>query len=466
MPTEQRPTQKHNRDTDVVIVGAGLAGLSAADELRHAGTDYLVVEARDRVGGRTLNYDLGNGKVVELGGQWVGPGQDRILDTAAQLGIKTYPTYDDGDKVAFTRGRTVRYHGLTPPAAPWSLLDLGQALYRLNRMSRSVPAQSPWTAPKANNWDAQTLGEWTRRNTRTRYARSNIELWSHAVLAADPGEISLLHALAHASAHRGVFAVASTTDGAQEERIEGGSQRISQALADRLGPERLLLGQPVRTIRYADDAAVITTDDYEITAQRVIVAVSPAIAGTINYYPPLPAARDQLFNKMAMGTIAKVIAVYPTPFWRAHGLSGQAIGDQGPVTFAFDNTPPDGSPGVLVGFVAGRHARKFAELDPAERRSQSLDSFARWFGTEAHSATDYADQLWNNEQWSRGGYFGYFTPGGWTGVGKDLAAPVGPIHWAGAETSGICMGSMDAALRSGTRAANEVLQHLHAGTIA
>ena len=461
MPTDTTH-QLQTLHTDVIVVGAGLSGLAAADELRHAGADYLVIEARDRVGGRTLNYQLGDGKVVELGGQWVGPGQDRILATAAELGIKTFPTYDEGDRLAHTRGRTIRYRGLTPPAAPWSLLDLGQALFRLNRMCRTVPAESPWTAPHAASWDGQTLGDWMRRNTRTRYARTYLELWSHAVLAADPGEVSLLHALAHASAHRGVFAIASTRDGAQDERIEGGSQRISLALAERLDADRLLLSQLARRIRYDADGVTVTTDTYEITAQRVIVAVSPAIAGNIDYSPPLPAARDQLSKKMTMGTVTKVIAVYPTPFWRESGLSGQAVTDQGPITFAFDNTPPDGSPGILLGFVAGHHARDFARLDESERRRQALEGFARWFGDDARTAIDYTDKQWNDDEWSRGGYFGYFPPGGWTTVGKDLTTPIGPIHWAGSETSGICMGSMDGALRAGTRAASEVIEHLRA----
>ena len=161
-----------------------------------------------------------------------------------------------------------------------------------------------------------------------------------------------------------------------------------------------------------------------------------------------------------MGTVTKVVAVYPTPFWRDSGLSGQAVGDEGPITFAFDNTPPDGTPGILLGFVAGRHARDFARLDADERRAQALDGFARWFGSDAHAAIDYAEKQWNEDEWSRGGYFGYFPPGGWTSVGAELTTPVGPIHWAGSETAGICMGSMDGALRAGTRAATEALEHL------
>lgn len=450
--------------TDVVIVGAGLSGLAAANELAHLGADYLIVEARNRVGGRTLNYPLGDGKVVELGGAWVGPGQDQILATAADLGLKTYPTYDDGDRVFWSRGRLARYRGLTPLANPWAMADLGQALGRLNWMARSVPAQAPWTARRARIWDSQTLGAWIRRNTRTRYARTLLELWSHSVLAADPAEVSLLHALSHAAAHRGAFAVASTKGGAQDARIDGGSQQISIALADRLDRDRILLGEPARRIAYDTNGVIVTTDNYEIHARRVIVATSPAISGRISYTPPLPAARDQLAQKMMMGTVAKVIAVYTQPFWRDLGLSGQGLSDEGPVTFVFDNTPADGSPGVLVGFVAGSHARRFSTLPETERRTQALDCFVRWFGPNALNTVDYTDKLWHEDEWARGGYFGYFSPGGWTTFGEHLTTPVGPIHWAGSETSGICMGSMDGALRAGIRAANEATEYLDTRT--
>lgn len=444
---------------DVIVVGAGLSGLVAARELHRNGIDVLVLEAGDRVGGRTLNHPLGDGKVVELGGQWIGPGQHRIAALAQELGIATFPTHDQGRRVLWYRGRLSRYAGTVPTTAPLSAADLGLAVYRLERMAATVPAERPWAAPRAQRWDTRTLASWIDRNTTTRFARMSLTAWSHSVLAADPNEVSLLHALAHAAAHRGVLALCSTTGGAQERRLVGGSQRVALTLAGELG-DRVRLDQPVQMIEHGGDQVRVHTDTDAITAQRVVVAMSPTMAGRIRYTPALPAERDQLTQRMVMGSVTKCVAVYPEPFWRADGLSGQALADRGPVTFAFDNSPPDATPGVLLGFAAGSHARRFARLDHHQRRAAALDCFARWFGPKARQPLDYVDQQWTTEPWIRGGYFGFMPPGGWTALGPALTRPIGRLHWAGSETSGICMGSMDGAVRAGQRAATEITNHL------
>lgn len=451
--------EKATLQADVVVIGAGLSGLAAATECLRLGLRPIVLEARTRVGGRTLNHRLPDGKVVELGGQWIGPGQDQIAETARQLGIETFPTHDAGRKVFLYRSRRRTYRGVTPVSNPVAMADLGQAFVRLERMARTVPPERPWRAPKAKNWDAQTLGSWMRRNTLTAYARAGLTTWAHAVFAADPDELSLLHALAHAAAHRGVFALASTTGGAQQDRIVGGSQRISEVLADGLG-DSIILGSPVASVQQDRCGVTVCSKRADVAAERIVVAMSPTLSARMTYSPPLPAARDQLAQRMTMGTIAKVVAVYPTPFWRTAGLSGQGTSDQGPVTFVFDNSPPDGSPGVLVGFVAGSHARAFAMMTGAERRTAALDCLARWFGPPAADPIDYVEKLWNDDEWSRGGYFGYLPPGAWTTVGATLTEPVGRIHWAGSESSGMCMGSMDGAMRAGIRAAREAADSL------
>lgn len=442
-----------------MIIGAGLSGLAAATECVRLGLEPVVLEARGRVGGRTLNHRLPNGNVVEMGGQWIGPGQDQIAETASRLGIETFPTYDTGRKVFLYRGRRSTYRGVTPVSNPIGMADLGQALTRLQRMARTVSPEKPWTAVKAALWDSQTLGSWMRRNTLTAYARGGLTTWAHAVFASDPGELSLLHALAHAAAHRGVFALAATTGGAQQNRIVGGSQRISEVLADGLG-DRVVLNSPAEAIQQDDDGVVVRSSAAEVTAGRVVVAMSPAMSARLSYQPPLAAARDELTQRMAMGTIAKIIAVYPTPFWRSQGLSGQGTGDQGPLTFVFDNSPPEGSPGVLVGFAAGSNARTFAQMTDSERRTASLDCFVSWFGAAAARPVEYHEKLWNEDEFARGGYFGCMAPGAWTTVGDALTAPAGRIHWAGSESAGWCMGSMDGALRAGIRAAREAAADL------
>jgi monoamine oxidase len=330
---------------------------------------------------------------------------------------------------------------------------------RLERMARSVPADAPWDASKALRWDAQTFASWIRRNTRTRFARALLTLWAESVLAVDPGDLSLLHVLAHANAHRGLIELCSTTGGAQERRFVGGSQRVSLALADQLG-DALRLEQPVRRVEHGGDRVRVHTDRNVFEADRVVVAMSPAMAARLDYSPAMPAVRDQITQRMPMASIVKCIAVYDEPFWRKDGLSGQGLSDRGPVKFVFDNSPPDGTPGVLLGFVAGAGARHFSTLPEAERRKAALECFGRWFGPRAAEPVEYIEKIWAADEWSRGGYAGYMPPRVWTTIGPALTEPVGRVHWAGSETSSTCMGSMDGAVRAGERVAVEVEEAL------
>jgi monoamine oxidase len=443
-------------DVDCAIVGAGLAGLAAARALVAAGRSVVVVEARDRVGGRTLNADIGDGKVVEAGGQWVGPTQHRIMALIRELGLETFPTHGDGDNLVEYRGRRRRYRGTIPRLSPLVLADVAQAQARLDRMARQVPLDAPWRAPKAREWDQQTAWTWLRRNTRTDGARALIQLGIEAVWAAHPGDLSLLHLLFYIHSGGGFDTLISTAGGAQQDRIVGGSQRIALRMAEELGAERILLETPVR--RIARDGDGVTVGD--VRAERAIVAIAPALAGRIAYDPPLPGLRDGLTQRMPQGSVIKCHAVYDEPFWRADGLSGQVTSEQGPVKVAFDNSPPDGSPGVLLGFLEGDQARDLGTLAPDRRRAEVLACFARWFGPRAARPDQYLEQDWSQEEFTRGCYAGYLPTGAWTRYGRALRAPIGRLHWAGTETAMVWNGYFDGAVTSGERAAAEVLAAL------
>jgi len=423
---------------DVVVIGAGLAGLSAARSLVADGSEVVVLEARDRVGGRTLNHPIGAEKIVEVGGQWVGPGQDRVLAVIRELGLETFDTYTDGRNLFEHGGRLRAYRGEIPRVNPAALLDVQLALTRLERMARRVTAERPWAAPSAPAWDSQTVASWTRRHMRTTLGRALIGLACEAVWAADAADVSLLHFLAYASSGGGLQRLISTDGGAQQSRIVGGSQRIALELADRLG-DVVMTEEPVSEIEHGKNVRVIART-VTVEARRVIVAVSPALAGRLRYSPALPARRDQLTQRTPNGSVIKCMAVYDEPFWRSEGLSGQLTSDSGPVKVVFDNSPPDGSPGVLLGFLEGNQARALGRLDAGRRRSAVVGCFVRFFGERAARPLEYIEKDWSADEWTRGCYGAFVPPNTWSVFGDALREPIGPIHWAGAETAIVWMG--------------------------
>jgi monoamine oxidase len=443
-------------DCDVVVVGAGLAGLMAARELAGAGLDVQVLEARDRVGGRTLNHSVGErpDDVVELGGQWVGPTQLEVMALTRELAIETYPTHTDGKNLFEVKaGKVKSYSGTIPMLGPLVMADYGRADLRLKRLIKKVSAEAPWEAPNARELDGQTFETWIRGAARTGLAREAISMACRAVFAADPADISLLHVLFYAASSGGWDDLLDTDGGAQQDRIVGGSQLISLRMAEELG-DRVRLSAPVRRIRTEDDGVIVD----ELRARRVIVAMPPALAGRIEYDPPLPASRDQLTQRMPMGSVIKTMSIYDEPFWREDGLSGSALSVPGPAQVIFDNTPPSGSPGVLLGFLEGREARELGRVTEAERREAVGGELARVFGPKAGKPSGYAEKDWSAEPYSRGCYAGVLGPGAWTSYGPWLREPIGRIHWAGTETATRWMGYFDGAVQSGKRAAADVLR--------
>ena len=438
-------------DVDVLVVGAGLAGLVAARDLVAADRSVVVLEARDRVGGRLVNQDIGDGKVVEAGGQWIGPGQDRLAALAADLGVETFPTHTAGENVIEFAGRLRRYRGTIPRINPAVLADFAQAQARLDAMARSVPTGAPWTARRAQRWDAQTFATWLRRNVATGAARELLRTVTEAVWAAEPEDVSLLHLLFYVNSAGGLSPLVDSEGGAQQDRFAGGSQRLALELAARLG-DVIRLDTPVERIEWGGDVRASG-----VSARRAVVAVPPTMALRIAYDPPLPARRDQLLQRMPAGAVIKCHAVYDEPFWRADGLSGQGGSDVGPAKVVFDNSPPDGSPGVLLAFLEGAQARAFAGRPAAERRDAVVGELTRLFGPRAARPEAFYERDWTAEEWTRGCYGAFLPPGVWTSVGDAMRPPVGPLHWAGAELAERWSGYMDGAVRSGEAAAAAIL---------
>ncbi len=446
-------------EADAIVVGAGLAGLSAARELERAGHTVTVLEARQRAGGRLESVDIGNGAWMDVGGQWIGPTQDRIVALAGEFGAATFPTHTAGENLLEYGGRRISYTGTIPKLGPHVLADVGQAMFRLDRMAGRVPLEAPWTAPKAQQWDSQTVWSWMRRNMATRAGRAMLEVGVEGVWAAMPADVSLLHMLFYIHSGGGLDSLFDTDGGAQQDRFVEGAGNLAGRFGDTLG-DRLITRAPVRAIQHGPDGVTVLADTVVARGRHAVVAVPPTLAGRIAYDPPLPGYRDQLTQRVPMGAVIKCLAVYPEPFWRADGLSGSAVSPGGPVTMIFDNSPPSGSPGVLVAFLEAHWARELGRIDPARRRAEVTAALARLFGPRAAEPEHYVDKSWAEEEWSRGCYVGYTPPGVLTSFGPALRQPIGPLHWAGTETATVWNGYMDGAIQSGERAAREVVAAL------
>jgi monoamine oxidase len=453
---------------DVAIIGGGLSGLSAAKDLIAGGKSVIVLEARNRTGGRVLNGNVVGGGVTELGAQFIGPTQDRVIALAKSLGLGLYNTYNNGSYILYENDTITPYElggptGAAPPIDYDSLVQVATAQYQLDTWASEIDVNAPWDHPNALEWDSQTLSSWFDTIVTNPPARFVMDTATTSIFSAEASELSLLYAISYvASAGNStnpgsLERLTETADGAQAQRVTGGTQLLATKLAAKLGSSRVLLNTPVRKIQKVGSRYLVWADNALVTASKVVVAMSPPLASRIIYDPILPASRDQLTQRMHMGALGKAIAIYKTPFWRANGLSGQVVSDSGIIRSTYDSSPEDASYGAMMGFIEADEMRSFDAKTDAEVSAAVVAQYVKYFGTQAANVTQVIIQRWDNEEWSRGGPVAFAPPRVLTQYGPALKAPVGGIHFAGTETSDYWVGYMDGAIRSGERVAKEIL---------
>lgn len=444
---------------DVVIVGAGYSGLTAARTLKRAGKNVLVLEARDRVGGRVHTQHLDNGLYIDLGAQWLGPTQNQMYGLLKEYNISFFNTYQTGKTILQWNGKRKTYKGLIPPLSIPALLSLDLAIKKITKLSKTIQLHAPWQSPNAAYWDSLTLQAWMDKQMSSQKARDLFSLAAQAIFAAHPAEISMLFALFYIRSGRDFETLMNIDNGAQQDRILGGADLPARKIAEELG-DRIKCSHAVTSIEQETDRVLIQGKDFQYISKKVIVAIPPPLLQKIAFSPALPSNRKQLWQRMPMGAVWKCYAIYPRPFWRVNGLNGVVASDTGHGRVVFDNSPEDGSYGVLMSFVLADEARSFSTLSEEERKASIIRSFTQYFGAEAAQPLQYIDRSWAEEEWSQGCYTAFMPPHCLSTLGSLLRQPEGHIHFAGTETAEQWAGYMEGAVLAGEREAQAILKQI------
>jgi monoamine oxidase len=454
-PTRMRAEEKAGR-VDVIVVGAGFAGLTAARKLKQRGKKVIVLEARNRVGGRVKAGMLA-GRPIDVGGMWVGPTQTKILETIRGYGLQLVPQYTTGKNILEASGKRSMTDGETLGFESATQAEYDRVIRELTKLSDQVPLEAPWTMQRAEEYDHITAKEWFQAQTKDKTLIAFLEEYTRAIFTADAYQISFLYFLFYMRSGDNFEVLYGFENAAQAWTVNGTLHQVASRIAAELG-EAVVLEAPVRAISQGTAGVLVKSEKGDWQGDYAIVAVPLPLSARITYEPVMPAERDILTQHMPMGSVIKYWVAYEKPFWRERGLNGMLQSDEPPSQFiSCDMTPPEGRPGFLAGFIEAHNAMKWTGRPQEERKKLVIGRLVSFLGPEAAHPVDYEDQDWPADPWSRGCYGASMAPGIMTTVGRIIRQPHGRIHWAGTETSERWMGYVDGAVRSGERASAEVL---------
>lgn len=449
-------TQQKDDLYDVVIVGAGLSGLTAARRLIQAKKKTLVLEAQDRVGGRTWSLPIDQHDFIDIGGQWIGKGHNQMYKLVAEAGLKTFPTFTKGKSTLRINSENLPYNGDTPSLGLFALLSAQKALNRFDKVASTLSLESPWQSANSFNMDQQSLGSWIDETIHNKKARTLVKRMAEGELCQPVDDVSLLQALSSARATGSFKQAEKVEDGALRDRILGGAQGVSHFLHEQV-KDAVKLNCPVSFVRQLESYIVIGNENFSVRTKKVIITAPLPVVKYIQFTPPLPEEKQILIHSMTMGMVIKVHAVYATPFWREQGLNGSSICLDEVVELTVNNSVPGSDKGIITSLIHADRARSLLKLSEQERKDVLLNSYANIFGNQAIQPLMYHDYSFSNNPWIGGAYSGYFKNSHFSKYGIYISNPCGNIHWAGTETSSLFKGFMEGAVLSGDRVANEIL---------
>lgn len=443
-------------DRDVVIIGAGPSGLTAAYELRKAGKTVAVLEARDRVGGRTWSEDM-DGATIEIGGQWISPDQTGLYSLIEELGIETFERYKQGSSIYMSEdGTRTVYDGADFPVGEATVAEMNKLVAEMDRLTAEVDPDAPWEHPRAAELDMISFHHWLRSLSDDEVACNNVGLFIAGGMLTKPAHtFSALQALLMSSS-AGSFTNLVDEDFILDRRIVGTMQGVSIAVAERLGDD-VFLNNPVLKLDWSDAGVTAYGADVTVNAAKVIIAVPPNLYSRISYNPPLPRRQHVTHQHQSMGLVIKVHAVYETPFWREEGLSGTCFGPSTIVQEIYDNTYHGETTGTLVGFISDLQADAMFELDEAERKDVILKGIAEYLGPKALEPKVFYLSDFGSEEWTRGAYATSYDLGGLLRFGPEQNKNVGPIYFSSSDLAGEGYQHVDGAVRMGRRTAARIV---------
>jgi monoamine oxidase len=436
------------QEVDVVIIGAGLAGLSAALELKKRKISFTVLESRERTGGRVFSFKTKEDVTIDMGAQWIDQNHHHIQKLLSQFDLEVVATNKKGKSVFFIDGK--RTVGKFPPLSIPGFVDVFQFTRKLNKLSSKIIADAPWNSLYANEYDKKTMAQFLKDHMYTASGYQYYKFLLEEMLCTYLHEVSTLDVM-------WCIKTAGTVQNfrnAEAFWVKDGVGVLVEKMAERIA-ESIHFETQVTAVNYHYNFAIVESHGKRWKAKRVIIAIPPNLQREIHFEPPLPSLRAQLLEQCEMPSVTKIVLVYSKPFWRELGLNGSVKSDNGPINETVDSSPEDGNRGVLTVLVTGEAARSLK--NPNEEIPLALVPF---LGERAANPLQIFVENWSEQAWTRGGYGIHFAPGVITNYGKVLLEPIECLHFAGTEKATKWRLFMEGAVHSGKQAAIEVTKYL------